>query len=477
MKTAKLKVGLVGTSQLSFPGNKAHVFGASVRALEKEAETLGFDLAVCPETVVTREDAVKAVRAMEEAHVDFLLLQNTSFSAGYLAPVFARIRGARLGIWAIPEGAEDGPVPFNSFCSLNMYQSIIAHYVGGIPVKWFFGAPESDLFRRRLAVTVRALSAIKSMSRSKIALIGGIAPGFNDLYDDERNLNRLFDGIEYDRLPEYDEIKSLALSFPDTEATPVAEKLLRGACGVHAQAKDLILLSAKFYLAYRRFAEKYGCDALAVSCWPRFQEDFRYSVCSVVAMLNGDGIPTACEGDTLSAASMLALKYLTGNDTILMDMSGFDESDDTVLMWHCGPAAPSYARDGKYTLGVNYTGLPQTGESVSCCGVALDMELRPGPATAMRLTGECDTYFLMEGSFIEARKKSFCGSRGWLGSLRLGGEAIGARDLVNSILVSGFQHHYPIVSGSCADEVREFAAWLGLKPVEKVPYADYLQRI
>ena len=31
--------------------------------------------------------------------------------------------------------------------------------------------------------------------------------------------------------------------------------------------------------------------------------------------------------------------------------------------------------------------------------------------------------------------------------------------------------------GDYTDEIKEFAAWLGLKPLKKIPYADYLQVI
>lgn len=38
----KIKIGLVGTSQLSFPGNKEAAFAACAKAMEKHAEDMGF---------------------------------------------------------------------------------------------------------------------------------------------------------------------------------------------------------------------------------------------------------------------------------------------------------------------------------------------------------------------------------------------------------------------------------------------------
>ena len=76
---------------------------------------------------------------------------------------------------------------------------------------------------------------------------------------------------------------------------------------------------------------------------------------------------------------MLALKYITDDVTMLMDMTKFDESDDSVLMWHCGPAA---ARFGKtYCLGCNYSGKAHIeGQPPLGIGVARDMVFDPMPA-------------------------------------------------------------------------------------------------
>ena len=122
----KLKIGLVGTSQLSFLGNKEAAFKACADAMREHAKTMNFDLVVYPETVIVREDAIRAVKTMEEEKIDFLMVQHTSYSAGQLAPVLAKIQNANVGFWAIPEGeAIEGAVPFNSLCSINMHMGIV----------------------------------------------------------------------------------------------------------------------------------------------------------------------------------------------------------------------------------------------------------------------------------------------------------------------------------------------------------------
>ena len=478
----KLKVGLIGSSQLSFPGDVETQFARSVKELETLAKKLDFELWVYPSTVITEDDARTAAAAAKEANVDFLLAQCTSFSAGAIAPVYART-GIRLGLWAIPEGTKSGAVPFNSFCGINMYGAIIGHYLKdwNVPVKWFYGNAEDELFAQRFAVTIHALSAIKLVNTSKVVLIGGIAPGFDDLYFDERKLLRRFDGLRINRLHEFDEIAGRALSYSDTDirVEMQAQEPLRA--GAHATALELLDVNARVYKAFRDFVHEHNYEALAVSCWPKFQQAFPlpFSVCDVVARLNDDGIVTSCEGDLPSAVSMLLLHGMAKDATMLMDLSAFDEEDDSVLFWHCGPAAKRFARQNGYTLGVNYSGTPhEKGEDLmnaSGSGVAREMEFDKGHATVARVSGEFDKFFLADGDFLGAGKPSWHGSRGWMGSLRVKRRPVGAREFINTILAHQFQHHFPIVSGDFTREIMEAAAWLGMGVLDAVPYEDYLQ--
>ena len=59
--------------------------------------------------------------------------------------------------------------------------------------------------------------------------------------------------------------------------------------------------------------------------------------------------------------------------------------------------------------------------------------------------------------------------------MTMDGQPLSSLTLANTILSRGLQHHFPIVSGHVEAEVREIAAWLGVTPVEPVPYRPYLQ--
>lgn len=474
----KLKIGYVATSQLSFPGPKDMEMKRSIKCMKENAAEMNFEFIPYEKMVITPAEAAEAVGYLEEKKVDFLLINTVSFSAGALIPILAKIKEAKIGLWGIPEGVNTGVVPLNSFCGINMYMSIIKRYLKDFEMKckWFFGYGDDAQFKVRLKTTVTALTVLKKLKNARIALVGGIAPGFHDLYFDERNINSLLDGIFVNRLHEFSEISELAEKMPQKEVEKISAKILSDSKGCNPKSQNLIELSAKLYLAYKAFCADFGYDALALSCWPKFQDLYKYSVCSVVAMLNDDKIATSCEGDLPSAINMLALQEMANESSMLMDLSAFDTKDDSVLMWHCGPASCRYCQKNGYSLSVNYHGMPHIpGQGVNSCGVTRDMEFDAQRVTSFRFSDDFTKFMLLEGDFMGTQKESVYGSRGWLGNLKLNGTPIGAQDFINTVLVSGFEHHFPIVSGAWSDSVLELAAWLNISPIEAVSYKDYLQ--
>ncbi len=462
----KIKIGLVSTRDSSSIGDSEKRFNRSVAGLEKMSGKLGFDLHVVNKPVYNEADAEQAVKECELNDVEFLLLQITTCSGGTLIPIFAQKTRARLGIWAIPEEATEGLSPFNSFVGLTFYAGIIGHYIKerDIKFKWFYGNADDEMFLNRFSVTVKALTALKKLNNSKIALIGGVSNGFGDLYFDERSIKKTFYGINISQYNEYREIRDKAMSYKADQIEKAAEDFVQESKGISEQCKPFVDANVRIYLAYKEFCEEYGCNALALNCIYRLQEDFKTNLCAVIGKLNDDGIVVACEGDLMGAVSMLLLKYLTGNETTLMDFPQFDEKDNSILMWHCGSTAKCFASESCFTLQTSYSGMP----------IIRDLSFKPEHVTMARIAGESDKVLLADGRVIEG-KKGFVGSRGWVGDLRLNREKISAIDFVNTVMVNKFHHHYPVVFGDVTKEICEIASWLSLRFIKKVPYEDYFQ--
>lgn len=462
----KLSVGLVGTYQKNFIVSLAlKGLEESIQAMGKLAKENEFNFYPVRKALITKKDAEKARRELEDKGVDFLLIQNSSFSAGEIILPLAQMN-AHLGLWAVPEPTQEGPLPLNSFCGMNMYGSIITQYLKDydIPFKWFFGRPEDQLFLDRFKLTLRVLTALKSLAYSRISLVGGVAPGFHDLYFDERKLQSRY-GISIFR-NELSEVLDKAKQYGRKKVGKLAEKIKNEGVSRNVDAKEFDK-AARVYLALEEIARGNGYDAMAINCWPKFVDEYQFAPCSVIGRLNQNGIVAACEGDIPAGLSMLLLNYLNQDTSALMDLSKFDVQDDSILLWHCGVAAPCWANKE----GVEYR--VHTIQKVACVN---NMILKAQPAIIMRTTDDGKKMFLATADIIDRKKKSYEGSRGWLDNIQIRGRKVSALDFINTVMVEGVPHHFPIATGDLTDELMEVGAWLGIEPLKVVRYKEYMQR-
>lgn len=468
----KLKVGLVGVMSPAFMGDKEAGYGRSRADLEALAPELGFALQAESRGLYSPEEAAQAAARLADWGADLVIIQASSFSGGELIYPFART-GIRLGLWAVAEGErKEGELPFNSLCLINLYNSLLGTVIEGYPhpVPWYYGPVAGDLFRPRFSNTVRALRAVVRLAGARVGLLGGVVPGFDNLIVDEDALqDRL--GVTAVHHP-FEAIQQRAERFQLAECKPLAEAMVREAMQVDPGLEASLLTAARVEMAIRQIAAEHGYDAVAVACWPQFQSQMRYGVCSVMGRLNGSRLVAACEGDLYSAVSMLALQAISGDGVAtVMDLVDLDEPGGAALLWHCGPGpAPLADQDGLH-LNRHYLLSRGTGQEM---GVMGNLVFRPGAATIMSFTGDFSRLLLLSGRFDNSRP-SFGGARGWLTDLRWGGEPVSVRDVVSSVMASRVQHHYPLVYGDHEGAVLEMASWLGARPLPVTPYRPYLQ--
>ncbi len=460
----KLKVGLAGVMCTPFRGDKESQYKATSSGLVDLAERYGFELHVVQQGIYNQEQAKAAANELDDWGADFILLQASSFAGGGFIYEFTRL-SSRLGLWGVPEGQPDseGALPLNSMAAFNMYNSIIKTYLLDYnrPVKWFFGPPGQRLFDQRLAATVQALTAIKNLQGSRVGLVGGVAPGFDNLIIDERDLNARL-GIRVVPV-EFDEVVSRAKE-ADSNMARQAAQVIRASATQFQSGQDVALEKAgRVMVSLDTIADQLGLQAIALSCWPRFQSDYHVAVCSVVGQANTEGLVVACEGDVTSAVSMLMLRYLSGGDIVtLMDLVAFDQADESILLWHCGPTSPALADESGTRMGSLWLFDAYEGDPI---GLHNDLVLKPGLATVAGFSTDFNRMLVLEGVF-DNRKPSYKGSRGWLKSLQMNGKAISTPDLLETLMASGYQHHYPVVYGDLGAGALELAAWLKIRPIQ-----------
>jgi L-fucose isomerase-like protein len=310
------------------------------------------------------------------------------------------------------------------------------------------------------------------MSTARVGWIGGNSPGFYNMNFEETKIRSRFGTRVIAH--EFAELAALTESVEDAEAQQVVEDLTAAASQVLAGAEGMVQ-GARLYLALKELAAINGYSALAVQCWPKFQEILGIAPCMAYSWLGSeDSFAVSCEGDVPGALSMLLLNELrdrSGSSTLL-DMTALDPETDTMLMWHCGVSPRHFANSD----GITWIDHPTLGrKSPEVYGVAGDQVFAPQETTITYVGDNASELLVVRARIEEHPAKGFIGTRGWFGGFELNGEPIDLADLVNTLVVRGHEHHYAVGQGNSSDELLEIAAWLGMRTVERVGTARYLQ--
>ena len=469
----KLKIGFAAGFMDGFSTVGLDLFAKYQKELDRMSETLGFETVHFEKAMMNIRDAQRIRRELDEKDVDLLLLFMPAYIIGDQVYEVMKTR-AGVGLWAIEEPRNQGPMPIASFVNLSQNASIARNYFkgGGRKTKWFFGPIDGPLFKTRFEITVRVLGAIKNLRDARVAQIGKLADGHINHYNDVRDIYRRL-GVDVSRDYEVEDVIALAEEVQAAEAQRELEKLTAQTTRSRIGA-DKIEESVRMFLAIRDLCLENGYEAVAFSCWPKLMPLKGMSGCLVNALLNNAGIVAGCEADVLSTVSMLALRYLTGSSTVLMDLPKFDLEDNTLMLWHCGTSPFDMADQRGVKLDRHYFADYTSDERLKDVGPTTDVVFRPSDVTVFRITGEADGFYYFTGRTFDGRKKTFHGSRGWVKDLRLYGEPVQVLDLVNTMLVHGLPHHYPMVLENAGGYIEELCYWLDLKKVPKIPYRDYL---
>lgn len=468
----RLNVALVAGSMPNFSPEGPAVYKRNAADLRTVAEEYGFDLTVYEEIIFTPEQAMSIRQDLDEEGFDLVIIFHPTYIIGDLVCELMKTDTA-LGLWAVEEISDHGSLPLCSLVCMNQNVTIASQHFGGRKIKWFFGSTDSRLFKRRFEITVRALTAVKTVRNARVAQIGQIAPGFLGMHYDDRALFRNLGVTIVHGIGIEDVVAAADAIDPDDvlEETVTLKDRFRTIQVGERKLED----SVRIFLAMKRICREHGLDAAAFSCWPRLQELKNMKPCVSNAMLDSINIPSACEGDMLSAVSMLILQTLTSEPAAVMDLPAFDIEDDSLLLWHCGSAPFDMADKAGVRCCYHYRAAfdDKTGDDQD--GPVTDMVFAPGPVTVFRLTGEADRFYYFTGELFKTDKASWDGSRGWVRSLRMYGDPISSIDIMNTILTGGLQHHFPLVLKDVSEELEECAAWLGLNREPRIPYTDFLR--
>ncbi len=468
-KIKRVKIGMAGLMTRPFHGPKETYFAEDSQELQKIAQDLESDLIIFEKGIYDLNTAQEAASEFLSQEVDLVILQNSSLSGGDFIFPFLDI-DSHIALWAIPEGSptSEGGLPLNSFTGMNIYNSIIkTRKKSNIePVKWFFGRAKEPDFKERFESLIHALYAEINLREAQIGLIGGVAQGFSNLIVDA-DLLKLKIGANLVEV-DLETIYSLADSISDVELiNQHYRKMIEQTKTYSASMEKFFQSTARFQAAFEIFVKQNDLDAVAISCWPSFQTDRQLGICTLMGQLNDTGLVSACEGDVPGALGMLTLHLLSqGKVTTIMDMVTIDREDDSVLLWHCGPTAPSLADENGVAMQSLWL---FDNDPHAPLGLHNNLRLRPGPATVLGYYPDFSQLLVFEGE-LDNKKPSYTGSSAWMRDLHMQGKSLSNMDLVQTIMDSGYQHHYPLAHGKYEKPAHDLAHLLGMNIINTKSY-------
>ena len=401
---------------------------------------------VCPAEKLLSIDALKAY--LETLSPDLIVFQNLTFAnAAYMSEVLKRFN-CPIVLWTLREPVIDGGrLRLNSLTGAYSAANTLRAF-NDRPFVYVFGAPEEDRVAEELRAAIAAASVLHAMRDLKVAAIGHTPQGFGFGRALDAEMMNTF-GAELVSI-EARELIDRAKGYTDEECAPYLEKTACATCGLDCTPERNRLDHARLYKAYSDFIAENGVGALASRCWPDFFTAFGTPVCTVLSMLNDDGVASACEADIYGALSMWVGMRLSGSPVFFGDPVSLDENENTITFWHCGAAACSLARkDTGAVVGVHPN---------RRIGPAMDFGCEAfEDATVFRIGREPDgsfRFFITEGAALD-KPKQFIGT-----SIVIRTDSP-SREIVEDSVQDGFEPHFAVIKGRHAKTLEALAAFFG----------------
>ena len=401
---------------------------------------------VCPEEMLLSVDAVRAY--LRGVKPDLVVFQNLTFAnAAYMSEVL-RCYDGPIALWTLREPVIDGGrLRLNSLTGAYSAANAMRAF-GGRRFAYTIGMPEEERVAQELCAVLRAAEVKSAMRTLRIAAVGHTPQGFGFGRALDAELTHTF-GAELEAI-EARELIDKAKGYTDEECAAFLDKTACATCGLDATPERNRLDHARLYKAYSDYVNQNHIGALASRCWPDFFTAFGTPVCTVLSLLNDDGVVTACEADIYGALSMWVGRFLSGEPVFFGDPVSLDEGENTLTFWHCGAAACSLARrDTGAVVGVHPN---------RKIGPAMDFGCEAYPeATVFRIGREPDgsfRFFLSEGAVLD-KPKQFTGT-----SLVVRLDTP-CRTVVERSVKDGFEPHFAVIRGRHAAALTALAEMYG----------------
>ncbi len=429
------RVGLVCLARLTFEADLAAQWYKQAQQMIGAMD--GIQLCAVEKLVIEREDAEAAIAELRAANVDALILLSGTFALGGLAMQFAQAFDVPLLLWAWPEPREQtGKLRLNSLVGVTVNASNL--YKLGYRPATLYAAMDDPRTSETITRFAQIAGILRDLRRVRIALIGGHAPGFDNLGVNKLWLRRAL-GVE---------VVDIGLQSIIARAQAIAAGRVQASHGeIMKPFDDTAEVNAQqgnaftaLVLALQDLAAEGNFDALAIKCWGDLAESYGIAACGAVARLNDDKLVVGCEGDIMGTLTSLITQRLTGIAAYLTDLVSVEPEDNTALFWHIG-CAPLCLADPNQPrhLYAHFAG----GK-----GVTAGFGLKPGRVMIARLgeDGHNLRMLVATGQAMETPMDI----RGTVSRVIFDGDA-GA--FLDELLANGWEHHLVLAYGEIVPEL------------------------
>lgn len=403
---------------------------------------------VCPEKMLLTLDDLRAY--LDGVRPDLVVFQNLTFAnAAYMAEVLRRF-DCPVMLWTLREPVIDGGrLRLNSLTGAYSAANTLRAF-DNRPFVYAFGAPEEEKVLSAVKAAVQAAKVKTAMRGLKMSAVGHTPQGFGFGRALDSELMNVF-GVELESV-EARELIEMAKGYSDEECAEYLKRSECATCGLDKTPDKNRLDHARLFKAYTDYIYSHHIGALASRCWPDFFTDFGTPVCTVLSLLNDEGVAAACEADIYGALSMWVGMQLSGEPVFFGDPVALDEDESTITYWHCGAAACSLARkDTGAVVGVHPN---------RKIGPAMDFGCEAFPeATIFRIGREPDgsfRFFISEGAVLDKPKQ-------FIGTSIVVRTELDSRMVVEDSIREGFEPHFAVIKGHHGEALEALADLFGFE--------------
>lgn len=416
-------------------------FNSVADAIKQE----GINLEIIERPIMVESDALDAAKHLKKQDLDAVVVAQGTFTDASMILTLANNLDFPMLIWAFKEQPTGERLSLNSFCGLNLAAHALT--AAGKKFKGVYGNPDSSETCADVITFLKAAAVVNNLRGKRIGLFGHRPHGYYPSNFNEISLLSVL-GIKVDYIS-LQEVFNLA-----QEKTCNSQSIITGLEGLNLVNSEASQKSVNAYYALKDIIVNKSLDAIATECWPEFMVNYGGAVCFALSQLNDDGVVAACEADINGAVTMQIGQFLSGKATFIADLVTGDQDKNELIFWHCGNG-PRSLLSNQY--------LPVAGVHPNRkIPLAVYGPLKGGEVTICRLSPDKGGRFRLligKGTGIEA-------------PMLYSGNSLPVRleqpvdSVLQLLLNKGVEHHYVILYGDYAQELRELARILEIETIE-----------